>query len=1028
MKHFYIASITLWALIITIVPAQAQHGFDVKKRKPVVTTGVPPQARTIRGQQAASAGRSSLAPMRTWNLGGQPGPHRVLSLSDRSLPSFVQTSRDRLSSQLLVRKDVRAGYTDYLRELAPVLKLEKADEAFTVSRMHTDAAGGTHVRMNQVYKNVPVYGAEVIVHLNAYGEGESFNGQYTSLSQELDVTPSLTPEAAVDRVKGHVYGSNAGRERVLTEMEKQLVQFAEPKVTLYVYETPGVLRSAVLAYHVIYCPSIHSRLEYFIDAHSGAVLHHYNSICFADGPRTASANDLNGISRTVNTYQKGSLYYMVDVSRTMYKSAGSTLPDSPLGGIMTVDLNNVKPDANAAIMHVTSTTNTWSVPKGVSAHFNAGTAYEYFRTKHSRNSIDGEGGTIISIINVADENGSPLDNAFWNGKLMCYGNGNTAFKPLAGAVDVAGHEMTHGVVQNTANLEYQGESGAINESMADIFGSMMDASDWLIGEDVVKTAVYPSGALRSLSDPHNGGTSLNNNGYQPRHMNEKFTGSGDNGGVHINSGIPNFAFYKLAQATTRDKAALIFYKALDDYLTKSSQFIDLRLAVVKAAGDLYTASSNEVRQAGLAFDAVGITNGQGGDYEEDLPANPGTEFMLINNTDSADPNTLYRADINGSNDFKALTRTGFVSRPSVTDDGSAAVFVAADHTLHVVTIDPNDELQEVVLQEEKIWSNVAVSKGGTRLAAVTTEEENKIYVYDFDSEVWQIFELYNPTYTEGVTSAGPVYADALEWDYSGEYLVYDCFNRLENSDGTDIEYWDVNFIRVWDQTAKSFGDGTIEKLFASLPDGLSIGNPSFAKTVGNVLAFDYIDDNTGEYAVVGCNVETSELEVIAENTTLGYPSYNKNDTRVAFTTGDGEDIAYVTLNTNKISSAAAPLSLYSGARWPVYFAIGDRAIGDEGDDEEEEVTGVDKEQGGVTLSCYPNPFEDELRVKLQADALQRGQVEIQDLLGRQVMVVAGSEGRSGEERVFDVSALAPGQYIVRIEAGKRSGACKLVKR
>ena len=98
------------------------------------------------------------------------------------------------------------------------------------------------------------------------------------------------------------------------------------------------------------------------------------------------------------------------------------------------------------------------------------------------------------------------------------------------------------------------------------------------------------------------------------------------------------------------------------------------------------------------------------------------------------------------------------------------------------------------------------------MAAVTTDQDAKIYVYDFESEEWGEFELYNPTYTEGVNSAGPVYADALEFDYTGEFLVYDCFNRITSEDGADIEYWDVNFIHVWDNDANDFADGTIEKL------------------------------------------------------------------------------------------------------------------------------------------------------------------------------------------------------------------------
>lgn len=1019
MKYTFTLCLVLLAILTTVVPLQAQQGFDAKKRKVGIAPGMAPSARHIRGGAAGTA--SAATRTRALNLGATAGPgtHRILGFSNRALPSFVETTRDRNTSRLLVRKDARTAYKDYLQELGHVLQLETPEAAFAVTHMHTDAAGKTHVRLNQVYQQVPVYGAEVMVHLNEFGEGESFNGRYVQLRQNPDMVPSLTPQTAAARAQAHA-GSDE-KKRALTAMEKRLVQFEEPQVALCVYETTGLAPEHVLAYHVVYCPSLHRRLEYFIDAHSGRVLHHYNSTCFADGPRTANATDLNGTTRTVNTYQKGSTYFMVDVSRTMYTASGSVLPDQPLGGIMTVDMNNTT-GTNATVTHVTSSGNTWSVPKTVSAHFNGGTAYEYFRTKHARNSIDGSGGTIISIVNVPDENGTPLDNAFWNGKAMFYGNGNTGFKPLAGSMDVAGHEMTHGVVQNTANLEYQGESGAINESMADIFGAMMDPADWLIGEDVVKTAVFPSGALRSLSDPHNGGSSLSDNGFQPRHMNEKYTGSEDNGGVHINSGIPNFAFFKLAEATTRDKAAQIFYKALDDYLTKSAQFIDLRLAVVKAAGDLFGTSSNEATQAALAFDAVGIGSGQGGNYTETLPSNPGAEFMLVNNTDTTDPNTLYRTSVSNANDVDALSKTGFTSKPSVTDDGSAAVFVAADHTIHVVTTDPNDDLKEVVLQQEQIWSNAVISKGGTRLAAVTTDQESKIYVYDFSSETWGSFELYNPTYSEGVTSGGPVYADALEWDYSGEYLVYDCFNRIVNTNGNNIEYWDVNFIRVWDQAAQDFGDGTIEKLFTSLPPGLSIGNPSFAKTVANVLAFDYIDENTGEYKVVGCNVETNEVEVIAENTTLGWPSYNKNDTRVAFTSGDGTETGYVTLNSNKISSAGAYVNLYTGARWPVYFATGDREIGDE------VVTGVGNEQREISLSCYPNPFEDELRIEFRRDVLLRDEVEIHNLLGQPVPGFERTPGGSpDDEHLYNVSTLPPGQYIVRVKTGKSAGACKLVK-
>ena len=190
--------------------------------------------------------------------------------------------------------------------------------------------------------------------------------------------------------------------------------------------------------------------------------------------------------------------------------------------IWTIDAFNTSPTLNSfRYDHVKSSNNSWSNRTAVSAHYNGAQAYEYFRNTHNRNSVNGSGGNLISFINVADENGRPMDNAFWNGKFMFLGNGDQAFKILARAKDVTGHEMSHGVIQNTANLEYYGESGAMNESFADVFGAMIDRDDWLIGEDVVQTSAFPSGALRNMRDPHNGGNS-SNYWWQPKHVNEQF--------------------------------------------------------------------------------------------------------------------------------------------------------------------------------------------------------------------------------------------------------------------------------------------------------------------------------------------------------------------------------------------------------------------------------------------------------------------------------------------------------------------------
>ncbi|MBA4058193.1 MAG: metalloprotease, partial [Marivirga sp.] len=301
----------------------------------------------------------------------------------------------------------------------------------------------------------------------------------------------------------------------------------------------------------------------------------------------------------------------------------------------------------------------------------------------------------------------------------------------------------------------------------------------------------------------------------------------------------------------------------------------------------------------------------------------------------------------------------------------------------------------------------------------------EIYVYDFESEEWGTFELYNPTYTEGVNSAGPVYADALEWDYTGEYLVYDCFNRIDNATGADIEYWDVNFIHVWDGEAKEFADGSIEKLFSSLPDGVSIGNPSFAKNSPNIIAFDYVDEGTDEYAVLGCNIETNEVNVIAENNTLGWPSFNKNDSRVAFTALDTDSeyaINYILLNSDKISSSGGVVNLLELKKWPVYFATGEREIG------EEVITDVlDETNGEVALSCYPNPFGNEISLLLKEPLIAGSKIEINNSMGQRVFTYT-AESSGNQALPLDLANLKPGYYILRISNAKKVGSCKIVKR
>ena len=196
---------------------------------------------------------------------------------------------------------------------------------------------------------------------------------------------------------------------------------------------------------------------------------------------------------------------------------------------------------------------------------------------------------------------------------MVYGDGDgTTFISLSGGLDVVAHELTHAVTSSSSNLVYQNESGALNEAISDIFGTLVEFyknnnPDYLIGEDIY-TPGTANDALRSMSDPTKYG--------DPDHYSKRYTGTSDNGGVHTNSGIINKAAYLLAAGGTHygvtvtgignDKVGAIYYRANTVYLTSSSTFSQARAALVQAAADLYGATSAEVNSVKKSYDAVGV--------------------------------------------------------------------------------------------------------------------------------------------------------------------------------------------------------------------------------------------------------------------------------------------------------------------------------------------------------------------------------------------------------------------------------------
>ena len=1000
-------------------------------------------------RRTASLQPESLTPPAAgaWTVTGRPATTQrtfqpvTLAKTNRAMPAGLWAQLDAQTGRVVGICGL-ADEATYLQAAAGAFGTT-VEELVEIARQ-VDELGLTHVRYAQQYAGLPVANAEIRLHIDQTGMVYMLNGRAYPTPQLTSLQPTLDLPAAEERARTEV-----ARRTPMTELTAAHRRFidGEPMTSeLVIYYPEDNPTQARLAYQTRCVPRLDANYLLYLDAHTGALLDAHDRVCrihphhaahdtvlpespaprggaggavpasqswLLNGPQTANATDLLGQNRLINTYEVGGEFFMIDGSRAeMFQPTQGNLPNEPIGAVWTIDAANASIDApDFAVNHVFSSNNSWNAPVSVSAHYNGGRAYEYFQNTFGRTSINGAGGTLVSIINVQDENGA-LDNAFWNGQAIFYGNGDVAFQPLARALDVAGHEMSHGVVQTTANLEYQGESGALNESYADIFGAMIDRDDWRIGEDVVLSSSFPSGALRDLSDPNQGGSGLSSPGWQPAHTDEQYTGSQDNGGVHINSGIPNRAYYLTASTIGKDKAERIYYRALDVYLTRTAQFIDARIATIQAAEDLYGAGSTEAVTVANSFTTVGIGSGAPTNTQTDVPTNPGEDFVVM--SDASD-SQHYLFDGSGAAVHNPMTGLEPpLSKPSVVDDGSAFVYIGQDQRMYAVNLDFTDNtFSSFVLQDETVWRNVAISRDGSRFAALTDDNDDRVWVYDFDSEAWTTFTLYNPTYTQGVSTGDVVYADVLEWDFAGEYVLYDALNRIDGTFGEDIEYWDIGFVRVWDNGANSFGDGTVQKLFTGLPENTSVGNPTFSKNSDYIIAYDFIDAN--DYRLEAVNLETSELGTIFENVLLSYPSYSPLDDRLLFdaqTTGGDQVLATRSLEANKINGTGDASLFVSGGSRGTWFANGDRTL--------TSTRPIALPEAAWTAG--PSPLDDVLQLRAKNGA-EHISVRVIDLAGRTVY-----RAQANAERL-DIATYAwsAGTYVLYLRSGNSTLRRRIVK-
>jgi Zn-dependent metalloprotease len=424
--------------------------------------------------------------------------------------------------------------------------LAGVDEIWTRS-VQVDELGMAHTRVMQTQGGVPVLGGEAIVHLAPSGEVAAVTDNLVQ-NLAVDTSPRLGAERALDLALIHF-----GDARRLTR---------EPEIDLMVLRHDGDDHLAWRVQLARLDGSKHASMPvYFIDAHTGDRILSYDNL------KTTSLSDAD---KRTHDMRNG----------TSYSAA-------------------VVADSSDAVANA--------------AHVHAGYALDYYLTRHNRDSFDGNGTLVRSYVHYSTN----FVNATWNGSVLTFGDGdNVKSAPLV-VLDVVAHEFTHGVTDFSADLIYQNESGALNEASSDILAAAVEFhvegltdGTFLVGEDCWLAAP----ALRFMHNPTQDGKSR-------EHYSTRYTGFEDNGGVHMNSGIANLFFYLLSQGGQHPNpahrvapvtgigiqpAADIWYRALTQYMTSSTNFAGARTATINAATDLFGATSDQVCQVKNAWAEVGV--------------------------------------------------------------------------------------------------------------------------------------------------------------------------------------------------------------------------------------------------------------------------------------------------------------------------------------------------------------------------------------------------------------------------------------
>ncbi len=508
---------------------------------------------------------------------------------------------------------------EYLSHIEKNLKLS-ANMGLRLISESTDNLGFTHFKYQETYNGIDLESTFWMVHSkngSVYSQNGFIHRGITS-SEGASITAEQSLQYAMNHVNASAYKWENPAEEAFIKREQNNDQATfRPQPTLvFVSKTNSYTASDfTLAYKMnIYASQPLSRQWVFVDAQNGAVIKTIELLHHNDAQGTATTGYSGNRSITTDS-----------VNATSFR-----LQETGRGnGIQTFNMLTGTDYANAVDFN--DTDNNWTNANAqldqyaTDAHWGTEMTYDYYLNQHSRNSIDNAGFRLISYVHFD----TSFFNAFWDGQRMTYGDGiNTPLTTL----DITGHEITHGLTSNTANLDYYAESGALNESFSDIFGTTIERYarpnnwNWTLGEEL-------GSPFRSLSNPK----SL---WYPDTYFGTNWAplNGADNGGVHTNSSVQNHWFYLLSIGATGtndnndfynvigigvNDAADIAYRSLTVYLGPTSNFSDARFFSIQAAIDLYGACTTKVASVTNAWRAVGV----GAAYQNSVTSSFSSNFQ-----------------------------------------------------------------------------------------------------------------------------------------------------------------------------------------------------------------------------------------------------------------------------------------------------------------------------------------------------------------------------------------------------------------